>query len=208
MQELTHGLRSVAKKAVSELPVTAITIAREPEKMRVEEVSDKPSVIRQDREEVRDGVFVSGDGKSVKLHVKNTGTFYQPIDETDTKSVEFLTSYYGKDMASIRRRYMELHVPDDPELIVSIDSLWNPNSFIIRRGTSKDEDDQIEVGRRNDGRVGVEVGLFASDIGDPFDIVRRTLDFTKSATLKPVENQAQTPPPTSPAQPAEGTPQS
>jgi hypothetical protein len=146
------------------------------------------------------GVFVGADGKSIKIAKEAPPHTYEAVDPKDMRSVEAASEHTKLDLNGDRFRIF-IQDPENPTLRVLINYDFNQRTlpYIIINNLNAEgriTDDWIRVQKPfYENRAIVERRGF-KDLGDPFEIARRTLDFAKSATLKPVIPTAPQPTPT------------
>jgi hypothetical protein len=139
--------------------------------------------------ELSDGTFVGADGKSIEVTRRTHYYTYEALDLDNTEAVAVALEKSNRE----KQKYgaeMSIQDPVDPTLRLIIEhDLPRPNEFLIVKidASGKKWDASVRIRQPwNEKRAVIEFSEGSEQIiGDPFDVARRTIDFAKSATLKP-----------------------
>jgi hypothetical protein len=138
--------------------------------------------------EVRHGFFVGADGRRVRVDMYDTGVRYTAADPNDTEVVK--AAYECGATESSRSIVIQ-----DPEAYLEVE--FRDNNIEISRNSG--EEGVATIYRSSKTGKGTVVFNGDQNVGDPLEIVRRTIDFVNTAILKPVTSAAPMAPQPAPA---------
>lgn len=195
IQGLYREMRGVSGRILAirltELPLSvSSTVNRDPRVLNVpiwKDVGNTKQVAanREDFVERRDGTLTDQNGKEIKAGVVNTGQRYIAVDPGQQDLVRDVGT---SDV------WIQVQDPVNPELQVRYDDSRS-NIYVIEG----DGENAVffHWGINGFGQFGIDVETLgapkAVTKGNVFDVVKRVLDFTRTAELRPADSAPQVP---------------
>lgn len=181
-EEARKNLEKILKDTRGVMEIVGTTLPIDPQKSSRDKPRDSAVQLPDGRyvrtttafaEEFREGAFVGTDGKRAKVSLETRGSYDRALDPNDQAAVEKMHDF---------DKFIKIQDPEDPSLTVGMSTIF-PGRFYIDQLGREDDTVFVEKSYRDDK---VYMGKLENG-GDPFEVARRTLDFAKSASLKPAE---------------------